>query len=252
MSLPPEPTPRRAVPGMTLLELVATLIVFSMLMTGLMQVFHGAIRNRETVITNLSVIDEAHGAMEILVRDLESMHTYDSRTYLMVDVQPFDEAEGTSIAFPTSTPVRVSEHFRERPGLVEIAYLVGPDPDTEGAMRVFRRELEIETDTAAQAIRLANEGLVLLVSGLSEFHMTFLSTDEAELAQEGGEPEFADRWESGFGTEKLPVAIEVVMTVGGHQAGAPMMTLTRTIRLPVADVSQQTLQEQLSASLGLE
>jgi len=241
---------RHARPGMTLLELMVTVIIFGLLVAMLAGVFHSSVRARSAVSRNLDVIDRAYGAMEILMRDLEAIHAFDSRAYLMVETNDFDGRTGTSIAFPTSNGLRVSEHLREKPGLMEAAYLVGPDPETEGALRLFRREFEIETDEAATTIRTLNEGLVLLADGLQEFHMEFLSAEVAEEAAESGaEPEFAEQWEGGFGTDKLPVAIRIAMVVG--QDGAAM-TLRRTVRLPTQDVDAETLQPLLKASLGIE
>jgi len=236
--------------GMTLLELMVTVIIFGLLVAMLTGVFHASVRARSAVTRNLDVIDRAYGAMEILIRDLEAIHAFDSRAYLMVETNDFDGRTGTSIAFPTSDNLRVSEHLREKPGLMEAAYLVGPDPENEGALRLFRRELEIETDEMATTIRMANEGLVLLADGLQEFHMEFLSAEAAaDAAERGTEPEFTDAWEGGFGTDKLPVAIRITMVVGHH---GPTMTLRRTVKIPTQDVDAETLQPLLKASLGIE
>jgi hypothetical protein len=216
-------------------------------------ILHQSVRTRRTVATNLSVIDRAYGAMETLVRDLECMHTFDSRAYLIVEVHGFNDVEedGTSIAFPCQTPLRVSEHFREKPGLLEIAYLVGEDPAGKGRLRVFRRELEIETETGARAIRMSDEGLVLLVDGLTQFRMEFLSADEAAVAREGGVPEWVSEWEPTFGSGGLPVAVRLHVTAAADRGDGPAFTLERTVRLPVKDVATETLDTALKESLNL-
>jgi len=246
-------TSRHTRPGMTLLELMVTVVIFGSLVTMLAGVFYSSVQARSAVGANLDVIDRAFGAMEILVRDLEAVHAFDSRAYLMVETNDFDGRTGTSMAFPTSNVLRVSEHLREKPGLMEAAYLVGPDPETAGALRLFRRELEIETDADAASIRMADDGLVLLASGLQEFRAEFLDPETAEeAAEQGVEPEFTDAWESGFGTDTFPLAIRILMVVGSDGKTGPAMTIQRTIRIPTQDLAQEALQKPLEASLGIE
>lgn len=251
---PPAPflRSRKQLPGFTLLELVATLIILGGLVIALMEVKRSTVQARRSVDSTLRVIDEAQGAMDIIIRDMEAMHTYDSRAYLMVETLPFSKTQGTSIAFPTSTPVRISEPLRERPGLVEIAYLVDENPDGTGSLRLFRRELEVEPDPNATTIRLVGEGLVLFAEGLQEFHMEFLSAEEAERAQEGQVPQWTEEWESGFGQDKLPVAIRVTLTVMAPEEGGAPMTMKRTVRLPINDPAKETLQPLLETTLNPE
>lgn len=253
MTLRATTTSRHRCRAMTLLELMVTIAIFGGLMAMLLTIFDSSLQSRATVNQHIDVIDRAYGAAEMVVRDLESLHAFDSRAYLIVETHEFGDTTGTSIAFPTATPIRVSQPFQEKPGLIEIAYLVGPDPDQEGRLRLFRRELEIETDTNAKEIRKADEGLVLLVSGLKEFRMEFLSADEVTASEEEDrDAEYADQWEGGFGTAALPVTIRLVMTAASPKDYQPEMTLQRTVRLPISNVSTEMLQEPLNSSLGIE
>ncbi len=239
--------------GMTLLEVTATLAIFGALVVMLLNIVSSSIQARHTVETNISVIDRAYGAMDAIVKDLETMHVSDDRAYLLAEENRIYNKNVTSIAFSCLTPVRVSEQLRERPGLVEIAYLVGPQPGSDNQLRLFRRELEIETNHDARQIRFSDEGLVLLVEHVDDFHLEFLSKEAAEEAREveGLEPEWTEQWVGGFGPENLPEAIRIVMTAGGEKVGAPDMTLHRTVRLADSDVEKSMLQATLEESLGL-
>ena len=193
------------------------------------------------------------GAPEVFTRtQLEGMHTYDSRAYLLVENNAFGETTATAVAFPSSTPVRVSEEQRQRPGLIEVAYLIGESPEYQGKLRLFRRELAIETDPNQTVIRTTDDGLTLLVDAMTEFYMEFLSAEAIENAQAGLPPQFVDKWESGFGQEALPVAVRVTITMADPTGDSKPVTLERTVRLPTNDVAKETLQEDLEKSLGLD
>lgn len=237
---------------MTLLELMVTLVILGGLVVMISQIYGQTVRSRDMVIGNLDVVDRAQSVIDLMVSDLEAMHTFDSRAYLFVDVVPFRETEGTAIAFPTSSRVRVSEEQREVAGLMEVAYLVSEDPDHQGLLRVFRRELEIETDPNATAIRGSSDGLTLLVDGLKEFRMEFLSADALEDLPKGTEPEYVKEWQPGWGPEALPVAIRVIITVNDPKGAGKPLTLMRTVRLATGVVDTETLQEPLKKELGIE
>lgn len=238
---------------MTLLELMATLAIFGALLAMLGGVFMSSVNARDSVERNLSIMKRAHGVMEIIVRDIEDMHAFDSRAYFLAEVNSIADTEATNIAFPTVSPLRVMEALREKPGLMEIAYLTGEDPNHEGTLRLFRRELEVETDSSATAIRLTDEGLVLLSDRLAGFKITFLSADEAEAAAErNAEPVFVEQWEGGFGPEKLPVAIRVALTMSGEGPDSPRLEVKRTLRLPTQDVEEETLQAKMKEAMGIE
>jgi type II secretory pathway component PulJ len=235
---------------MTLLELIVTMAIFGALVVMLVSIFHSSIQASQAVERHVSLISRAYGATDIIVKDLEAMHVYDSRAYLMVDVIPFSRTTGTSIAFPTSTPVRVTEHLRDRPGLVEIAYLIATDPSNPETLWLFRRELEIETNRSAKEIRMADQGVVLLVDGLEAFHMEFLSQDASQSTEGVKDSDWVEKWDSGFGQSTLPAAIRISLTVGS-KSGGPQMAIQRTVRIPTPDISVETHEAALKRSLGL-
>ena len=262
---------RRA--GLTLLELLATIVIFSLLMLAVGHVLTTSILARQRISQQLEVVDRATGTMDLLVQDLKQIHVYDSRAYLFVESPTVSGKGVTSVAFACLTPVRVSDDLRERPGLIEVAYLVGEDPAHEGAMRVFRREMPIETDPRATSIRTSDHGLVLLADNLEDFHMEFLAppaagtttgttagsgagttgpsaTAVAAAAAAGtsAQPEFSETWAGGFGRAALPAAVRITVRARGEGAGAPMQ-LERTVRLPVDNVENELLQSQLRSSV---
>ena len=243
---------RRTRPAMTLLELVVTVAVFGVMIAMLMGIFNSTLQARRTVEKHLSVIDRAYLAMDVLVRDLETMHVADSRTYLFVELRDFPSGRATSIAFPSTTEVRVSELLRQHPGLIEIAYLIGPDPDVPDALRVFRREAEVETNARVRQIRTEDKGLVLLVDAVKTFRMEFLSKQAASAATSTQTaPQFVERWDGRFGADTLPSAIRIILTVRSPEANGPEMTIERTVRLPQSNVYTEMLQYPLQKSLGI-
>ena len=243
---------RRAARGMTLLELIATLIILGGLITALMEIKRSSMQARRVVNSTLNVIDQADGGMDVLVRDLEAVHAFDSRAYLIVEKREVAQRPITSIAFSCLTPIRVSEELREKPGLVEIAYLVGEDPNNENALAVFRRELTIETDRSAAEIRTSDQGLVLLADGLSELDMEFLPPPEEDEPANGRETEYVNEWEGGFGAENMPAAIRIRVSTDHNEDRDKALVFQRTVRLPIPTVTDETLQPALTEILELE
>jgi prepilin-type N-terminal cleavage/methylation domain-containing protein len=243
------PCPARR--GMTMLELLAVLAIIGGLSAIIATIFTHTIRSRQVIIGHIDMVDRARGIMDLVVQDLADMHTFDSRAYLFVEVNDFNGQNGTAIAFPSATTTRVSKELRERPGLMEIAYLVGEQAGEQpGLLRLFRRELHVQTDTNVTSIEASDQGIVLLAEDVKEFRMEFLSAEAISETEEGEEPEFEEEWESGHGTESIPVAIRVHLTVaGGRMVGD--LTLQRTVRLPTRDVAMETLQGPLEQALGL-
>lgn len=243
------PCPARR--GMTMLELLVVLAIVGGLSAIIATIFTQTIRSRQMIIGHVDLVDRARGVMDLVVRDLADMHTFDSRAYFFVEVNDFGGQNGTAIAFPSSTTTRVSKELRERPGLVEIAYLVGEQTGEQtGLLRLFRRELEVQTDTNVTSIEASDQGIVLLAEDVKAFRMEFLSAKAIAETEPGEDPEFVEEWESGHGTESIPVAIRVHLTVAGGR-GVGDLSFQRTVRLPTRDVATETLQGPLEQALGL-
>ena len=130
--------------------------------------------------------------------------------------------------------------MQEHPGLIEIAYLIGPDPQHQDRLRLFRREVEIETNRGATEIRTREDGLVLLVDGLKEFHMEFLKSDVTEAGLGAKESDYLATWPCGFGADKLPAAVRMTMVVASEAPGGGDLTLKRIVRIPATSVAQDT------------
>jgi prepilin-type N-terminal cleavage/methylation domain-containing protein len=239
-------------PGMTLLELlVATAITGTILVTiGI--AMRTSVTTRSAVDRRLESLAKVRGVLDLVCDDLQQVHVYDSRAYLLVEKREVAGKTVTSIAFPSATPIRVSEEMRERPGLIEIAYLVGQDPNNEKALAVFRRELAIETDRSAVAIRSSDQGLVLLADGLTEFDMDFLPQPGEDEPANGRQAEYQDQWEGGFGVDKMPVAIRFRISADPQTDPQKALVFRRTVRLPTPDVNGEMLQPALNESLNVE
>jgi len=243
----PDILPRQRERAMTLIELMAAMTILAALFAILFVIFRQTLMARKAVDENLSSIERATGSMDLLVRDLEQLHVYDTRAYFLIKQQDIAGHKTTSVAFACLTLLRVSEDMRQKPGLIEVAYMVGADPKQDGALTVFRRELPIETNTSTTEIRDSSQGMVLLADGLTEFNVEFLppsSTDPNEPP-----PDFVTEWLGAFGADKMPQALRVRITAGGV-AGRPPMTLERTVRLPIASVSKEMLQPQLQNAVN--
>ncbi len=255
--------PRRWARGLTLLELMVTLAILGALVIMISQVYSQTVRNREMVLGNLDVVNRAENIMNLVVADLEAMHTFDSRAYLFVnDLEltvkdpdnPKQEKQVVchAMAFPTTSNVRVTPDRIEAPGLMEVAYLIAPDPFHQGYLRLFRRELAIETQYGVQEMRTSEYGLTLLASDLRGFRLEFLSAKTVEETPAGQDMKYDDKWEPSWGPEKLPVAIRITLTVADPRDQSGDFTLKRVVRLCTNDVDTETLQSQLRDARGIE
>ena len=237
---------------MTLIELLAAILITGWVLVTIAMALDGSIKVRRKIDEKLDALARARGVMNLICDDLSRLHVYDSRAYLIVEKRQVAQRQITSIAFSCLTPIRVSEELREKPGLVEIAYLVGEDPNNKNALAVFRRELTIETDRSALEIRTSDQGLVLLADGLSELDMEFLPPPEEDEPANGRETEYADEWEGGFGAENMPAAIRIRVSTDHNEDRDKALVFQRTVRLPIPAVTDETLQPALTESLELE
>jgi hypothetical protein len=242
---------------------MVTLAILGALVVMISQVYSQTVRNREMVIGNLDTVNQAEDIMNLIVTDLEAMHTFDSRAYLFVnDLQltvkdPADQSREVevvchAIAFPTTSRVRVTPDRIDAPGLMEVAYLIDDkNPNHEGHLRLFRRELAIETQAGAQEMRTSEYGLTLLASDLRGFSLEFLSAETVKEAKAGEEMKYETKWDPSWGPEKLPVAIRITLTVADPRTQGSDFTLKRIVRLYTNDVDAETMQPQLKKARGI-
>jgi type II secretory pathway pseudopilin PulG len=236
---------------MTLLELLVATAITGTILVTIAVAMQTSVTTRNTVDRRLAALAQARGVLELICDDLQQVHVYDSRAYLIVEKRDVARRTITSIAFPCATPVRVSEEMQQRPGLIEIAYLVGQDPNNTNALAVFRREIGIETDRAAKQIRMSDQGLVLLADGLTEFNMEFLPRPAEDDPANGREAQFEDQWDGGFGVDTMPAAIRVRISNDPQQDRTKALVFQRTVRLPVPNVVDEMLQPALNESLDV-
>ena len=244
-------SPRR-LRAMSLIELLAATVISALVLMTIAMALRGSVRVRQKIDQKLDALARARGVMNLICDDLSRLHVYDSRAYLIVEKRDVAQRPITSIAFSCLTPIRVSEELREKPGLLEIAYLVGRDPNDQNALALFRRELTIETDRSANQIRASDQGLVLLADGLSELDMEFLPPPEEDDPANGRETEYVDEWEGGFGAENMPLAIRIRVSTDHNEDREKAQVFVRTVRLPIAEVLNEMLQPALNESLELE
>ncbi|MBN2584551.1 MAG: hypothetical protein JXL80_15925 [Planctomycetes bacterium] len=237
---------------MTLLELLVATAITGVILVTIAVALRTSVATRSAVDQRLTALAQARGVLDLICDDLQQLHVYDSRAYLMVEKREIAGKTATSIAFPCATPVRVSEEMREKPGLIEIAYLVGQDPNNEDLLALFRRELSIETDRSATEISKSDQGLVLLADGLSEVNMEFLPQPTEEEPVNGREAEYVEEWEGGFGVDKLPVAIRLRISTDPREDRDKATVFCRTVRLPIPSVDDEMLQPPLNESLDVE
>ena len=119
-------SPRR-LRAMTLLELLVATATTGTVLVTIAMALTTSVMTRKKVEMKLDALARARGVMNLICDDLSRLHVYDSRAYLIIEKRQVARRQITSIAFSCLTPVRVSEELREKPGLVEIAYLVGED-----------------------------------------------------------------------------------------------------------------------------
>jgi len=237
---------------MTLLELLVATAITGTILVTIAVAMQTSVTTRSAVDRRLESLAKVRGVLDLVCDDLQQVHVYDSRAYLIVEKREVAGRTITSLAFPCATPIRVSEEMRERPGLIEIAYLVGQDPNNEKALAVFRRELAIETDRSAVTIRSSDQGLVLLADGLTEFDMDFLPQPEEDEPANSRQAEYEDQWEGGFGVDKMPVAIRFRLSTDPQEDREKALVFRRTVRLPIPDVNGELLQPPLNESLDVE
>jgi len=244
-------SPRR-LRAMTLIEMLVATAISGLVLMAIAMALNGSIRTRRKIDQKLDELARARGVMNLICDDLSRLHVYDSRAYLIVEKHQVAHRQITSIAFACLTPVRVSEELREKPGLIEIAYLVGQDPNDPNALALFRRELPIETDRSAGQIRISDQGLVLLADGLSELNMEFLPQPADDEPANGREAEYVEEWEGGFGAENLPAAIRIRVSTDRRENRDKALVYMRTIRLPIPEITDEMLQPTLEESLKAE
>ncbi len=238
--------------AMTLIELVAAIVILSLMFLALMTMFSTTVSSREKIDDRLGTLEAATGVMDLLAHDLEQIHVYDTRTYFMLNQQDTSGSKLTSIAFPCLSGMRVSDDLRQNPGLIEVAYMASQDPKNPNLIVVQRREMAIETNLAANTIRNSDQGLVLLADNLTEFKIEFLPPP---LPVANGQPpppaEFKNEWTGGFGADKIPVAVRINLTGGGVN-GSPPFSLERIIRMPMISVQTEMLNATLTSALAAQ
>ncbi|NIA22051.1 MAG: hypothetical protein GWP05_08855 [Anaerolineaceae bacterium] len=235
-----------------MLELLVATAVSCLVLMAIAMALSGSVRTKRKIDQKLDALARARGVMNLICDDLSRLHVYDSRAYLIVEKRQVAQRQVTSIAFPCLTPIRVSEELREKPGLLEIAYLVGQDPNDENALALFRRELPIETDRSARQIRTSDQGLVLLADGLSELNMEFLPQPTEDDPLNGRQAEYVQEWEGGFGVENMPAAIRIRVSTDHRENRDKALVYLRTVRLPIPAVTDEMLQPALKESLERE
>ncbi len=242
--------------AMTLLELVAAVAISSIIVLTLMSIYHGTFDHRQRVSSSIETVDRVRGIVSLLSSDLEQMHVYDDRAYLLVDDIDLDGRKVTSIAFPTLTGMRVSEEMQSHPGPMEVAYMVGRDDANPGKLRLFRRELSISINRQETSIRSSTQGFVLLADNLDEMRLEFLPALGEDTSARAIDDEWQPAWQRRFERSDspqtaLPRAAKLTVTAAPVDGKGASTTVERIIRLPQPNAALEMRTPDLMEAMGI-
>lgn len=247
---------RASARAMTLLELSAAVAISTVVVLAVMNLYQGSLRSRQKVSSAIETIDRVRGIVSLLSSDIEQMHVYDDRAYLLVDDLLIDNVESTSIAFASLTGMRVSEEVRDYPGPIEVAYMVGRDEQNPGKLRLFRRELPISINRQETSIRTSLQGFVLLADNLEQVRLEFLPALAADDSTTTPEDVWQKAWQKRFVRSDspdtaLPRAARLILTAAAEGERTSPITVERIIRLPQPNAALEMRTDDITEAMGL-